>query len=447
MSKQFFKDDVLLNIYTKGFNIAQFVSTDNKGALRNQVVSGIFRPCKNTRDAVKSLLVASDSGLVNVRSYSPGSHQGCPFVYGLSSLDDVESVISKRVSEGLYTVINETIDVKDGGVSGVSEGGVVEVAPGTTPRGVEGLDVSPFPSWLARKMIENIYSIDLDITHDTNYRVEFSVHPSPCGVRKTNAIVWEEQETNRIIPSSVNWPNPLSRHIGDKAFGLMVASLFGFRVPKARVFLRDTRIRSFSFGVNTNSTNKWTRTCPSVQMPGKFQTVNKLVDPYILMQEDDSSGEFIPGCIVQDEVKAKYSGATITGANGEPLTSGVVGFGDCYMAGGGADNLPDSIVFDVHSVWQNIVSVLGASRFEWVHDGDEVWVVQLHCGKSVSRENVIVPGKPERWVEFSSSMGLEYLRDLVKTSGIGIKITSPIGMTSHVADILRKNNIPSYLTE
>ena len=64
--------------------------------------------------------------------------------------------------------------------------------------------------------------------------------------------MWE-YETSDSAPASANlaWPNRFSRHIGDKAFGLLVADVMGLQVPKTTVLAR--RVAPFSFGEPTGS--------------------------------------------------------------------------------------------------------------------------------------------------------------------------------------------------
>jgi hypothetical protein len=86
---------------------------------------------------------------------------------------------------------------------------------------------------------------------------------------------------------------------------------------------------------------------------------------------------------------------------------------------------------------------------EWVFDGSEVWVVQLHKGGvSSTSTSTIVPGQPSTFREFDVSLGLEALRLLlpdVQQLGEGILLIGDVGITSHFGDLLRRAGIPSTL--
>lgn len=442
---EFFKDQALFDLFNNNYNIAQFLSFNSLGDIRFSINKKTSKICADNYQLIKNLIALSDDNFVNVRSYNPKSSQGCPFVYGVKNAEDVISIINARSNEGLYTIVNETIDINDGGVSGVSEGGVIEFAPKTTPRGVEELDVSSLPFELGKKIIETVYQTHLTIPEDKNERIEFSVHPENKGVLNTTSIVWERQATNREIVPNIKWPNPFSRFIGDKAFGLIVAYYFNMAVPFTIVFPRNKYLPPFVFGFG-GTKKMWTRTCPAIQTPGKYTTVSKSVNPYQLMDEDDPNKNKIVSCLLQKGIEPLYSGAVITDSSGKMIIDGVKGYGDSFMQGHKVDVLPDKIKNIVANEWKYLVSVLGHNRFEWVNDGTKTWILQLHIGKTNSIGNIIYPGKPEKWIEFKPSLGLKELTKLINKIGLcGIKIIEPVGMTSHVADILRKNKIPSII--
>src|SRR5208337_823512 len=133
-----FKDAVLDSLSNHG-NVAQFVSFSPSLDIR---YSRIVGHSPNTsfaslRHAIASLLGASVEKSVNVRSYHPEHPKSREFIYGIRNVESAEAAVRKLASQGLYTIVNETVDVNDGGVSGVALGDVVEFAPGDTPRCVE----------------------------------------------------------------------------------------------------------------------------------------------------------------------------------------------------------------------------------------------------------------------------------------------------------------------
>jgi hypothetical protein len=454
--RPFFKDEVL-NRLAENYNIAQFVSFGPSRSLP-QRYSRIFgyepNHCfANAEEAVTSLLAAAPDGTVNVRSFKPDDAQSHPFLYGLGRLSIVLEKLQELSARGYYTIVNETVDVNDGGVSGVVEGRVVEFAPGVVPRFVERDNVDPIPALpvhLGLLLLETVYGIRPELRFPDNCRVEFSLHPKARGWRRTHTIIWELQEVNTPpIRAYMAWPNAFSRKIGDKAFGLLIASLFGLPVPRCTVLPRHLPPSWFTFGEPTGATQVWIRTCPREQDPGKYTTARGWRDPYKLMELEDPEDKHLVSCLVQDEVNAQFAGALITQANGSVIVEGVHGFGDAFMQGQAAPaDIPESIREDVIALQKQAAEQLGPVRIEWVHDGQKAWVVQLHAGVSVSAGRLIVPGHPKRWRTFRVDEGLEALRKLIKIvqeSGEGLELLGNIGITSHIADVLRRANIPSKI--
>src|SRR5260370_11193683 len=107
--------DSVLNRIADSANIAQFVSFDPKRQQRHSRIRGckIDHTFGSITEAAAALL--NVSGSVNVRSFEPNSAKSRDFIYGLKTSDDVSSVVSTLSATGLYTIINETIDVQDGG--------------------------------------------------------------------------------------------------------------------------------------------------------------------------------------------------------------------------------------------------------------------------------------------------------------------------------------------
>ena len=75
-----------------------------------------------------------------------------------------------------------------------------------------------------------------------------------------------------------------------------------------------------------------------------------------------------------------------------------------------------------------------------------MWVVQLQQEPAISNGYTIVPGHPSTYHSFKTSDGISKLRDLtakVQGKNEGVLVIGKVGMTSHVADILRRLKIPS----
>jgi hypothetical protein len=404
---------------------------------------------------VASLLAAAPDGTVNVRSFKPDDPKSQPFQYGMSNIERVLEKLQDLGGRGYYTIVNETIDVHDGGVSGVIEGGVVEFAPGVLPRFVETSVENPvpaIPTALGLAILGIVYGFRPDLDYPNNIRIEFSLHPKLRGWRRTHTIVWELQEVETPpLLAHVVWPNAFSRKIGDKAFGLLVAWVIGLPVPRCTVVPRHLPPSCFTFGEPTGALRVWTRTCPKEQIPGRYTTTRGWTDPYELMRAEDPDDEILASCLIQDEVDAHYAGALITGVDGSVTVEGVEGFGDGFMQGRvGPMYLPKRISDDAVAVQRCAANTLGPVRMEWVHDG-RAWVVQLHSGAWGSAGRVIVPGPAERWRPFevrNDPIALPKLRELIKEvrqTRDGIELIGNVGITSHIADALRRANIPSRI--
>ena len=279
-------------------------------------------------------------------------------------------------------------------------------------------------------------------------RFEFSLHPQRVGVRLEHVIVWEMSPTQTLsLPTPIpKWPNNFSRHIGDKAFGLLVADELRLPVPFGTVVGR--RVAPFIFGRSTGSAEYWIRTCPTEQAPGKFTTSKGWLDPFKLMQDEDPTGTAIQSILFQEGVKAFYSGAALQKDN-ENIIEGVRGGGTDFMLGAKApEELPVDVKRDVDSILTQAQKLLGSPvRIEWVHDGDQVWVVQLHCfSQGEAGQGFSSAREPSQWVEFDPTLGVEELEKLIpalKLSNTGVILTKSVGVTSHIGDLLRKNKIAS----
>jgi hypothetical protein len=263
----------------------------------------------------------------------------------------------------------------------------------------------------------------------------------PYGQRQQNTLVWELEDMGNASPApSWDWPNRFSKYIGDKTFGLVLADALGARVPHTQVIGRTV---FFSFGTPTHSPVKWTRTAPPEQQPGKFITTRGYTDPFAIMAEDQGA---IAAVLVQQEVPFAYSGAAISN-NGLHI-EGVAGAGDEFMIGKKKpEQLPQEVIDKVTQLYNHLAQQLGPVRFEWVYDGVNVWIVQLHRGTVTSTREVIVTGTPPSFERFTiNPNNLEEFRQKVqdaKKNGYGLEVAGQFGITSHIGDILRTACVPS----
>ena len=443
-----FKDEVLDKLADVA-NIAQFVSFSPSLALRFSRIRHIEKGHRfdSPSSAVSALLASTEDRSVNVRSFKPETPQGAEFVYGLRSTCEVLEVLARLSKQGLYSIVNESIDLKDGGVSGVLHGDIIEFCPGETPRCVEGPNVASLPRDLGTKLLRVVYGFEPQLNYAREERVEFSLHPIRRGIADSHTIIWE----NEHVPAQpdrplTRWPNNFSKMLGDKLFGLLLADLIGARVPRTRAITRKAGY--FDFGRRTGCDSRWIRTCPAEPQPGKYSTSRRWVDPFEMISKEDPSGENLASLLIQDEVRPVYSGAALSGSSGKLIIEGVSGSGDRFMLGEQTqDVLPSTLFRRVTRLYRRLLSLFGEIRIEWVYDGSNVWIVQLQQEAAISSETWIVPG-PEtlQFTRFRVDDGIEVLRELIDSAvgtKTGILVDGRVGITSHVADLLRRNRVPS----
>lgn len=447
------KDASLDFLAESGMNVAQFVSfSPNEGGPRQEFSRVAGREANaqflDVRTAAETLLASSVDGMVNVRSYQPFDAQSREFIYGLSDVAEIVGAIERLSTEGLHTIMNETVDVNDGGVSGVLMGDILEFAPDDTPRCVEKPGTASLSRVWGRELLSTVYQFPVDLNAPMASRLEFSIHPKPRGWKQTNTLCWEfEDREVRDISPHLQWPNKFSSMLGDKAFGLLVAHHIGLPVPYTKVINR--RVAPFSFGKRTGAGESWIRTAPTEQVPGKFTTHRGWIDPFELLHREDPNNVSIASVLSQDGVKPEYSGAVIARKNLPIAIEGKKGEGESLMQGTSLpEDLPSNVLADVKMLYKKASAVLGPVRFEWVFDGTQAWIVQLHKGETNSTETQLTPGKATNWIRFEVSQGLEALRDQISTieADTGIELIGRVGLTSHIADVIRKANIPSRIT-
>ena len=445
------RKDELLDRLADWINVAQFVSFSSDGKPRQEYSRVVGYPpnhhFEHLRTALETLLRTSVGQSVNVRSFTQESPLSREFIYGITSLDEVVAAVERLALAGQNTIVNETIDVNDGGVSGVVMGDVIEFAPDDTPRCVEKPGVASLPRSWGIPVLSTVYRFSPDLDVPRASRLEFSLHPRPCGWRQTHTLGWEYVgiEAPDFEPR-LFWPNRFSRMIGDKVFGLLIAHHAGLPVPRTTVVNR--RVAPFTFGRDTNSREVWLRTSPFEQVPGKYITVQGWLDPFKLMQQEDPNGEMLPSLLVQAAVPSKYSGATVVTADGKLIVEGKSGRGDLLMRGKARPELlPEFVTRAVNELNLAAGRKFGPVGFEWVHDGDQAWVVQLHHGATVSTDEILVPGQASRWICFDVSHGLEILREILRTMDpeVGLILSGTVGLTSHIAEVIRRAGIPARM--
>ena len=483
-----YKDEVLVAL-AASCNVAQFVSYGPDKIQRHNCICGhkIDELIAMPAIEIASLLLSkSIDHKLNIRSFRPAQWSGNPFITGLDDVDEICDHINDLTDKGYHVIVHEAIDVCDGGISCVLNNGYVEFVPDDTPRFVEKVSDLPIPSLTVKDFISFLSPVytgvktfqklcvfgmvnNNHILFDCNKdRVEFNLHPRPCGYKHYNITIWEidrsvsndRSDCEILTPrrSCFDWPNKFSQHIGDKVYGLLVANMLTDYVPRTIVHVRTKKVAPFMFGADTGTEELWTRTCPKVQVPGKYATVHKYADPYQLMNDEDPDNEVLTSCIVQTGVKAEWSGAYICDGYGKIAIEGTRSYGDEYMQGAKKEELPHDVYSAVLDRGIRLAQKLHTNvRFEWVYDGYHVWVVQLHMGSvesDIGRKIIYLNSAP-RYIEYHPEDGLDSLRELIETikqesvspwsERSGICVVGNVGMSSHIADILRKERISSYI--
>ncbi len=143
-----------------------------------------------------------------------------------------------------------------------------------------------------------------------------------------------------------------------------------------------------------------------------------------------------------------HSGAVIVTADDRLVIEGKSGEGEALMRGQARpEKLPNQVVRDIEALYRQAHDALGPVRFEWVHDGQRAWIVQLHRGAVQSTNKMLVPGQAVRWRKFDVADGLERLREALGTiePGEGLLLSGAVGLTSHVADVIRRAGVPTRI--
>ena len=460
MINDIMKDQKLSNIIENGYgNIAQFISLDPRVKEPRFIYINKSFDAVNSdvKELIETLIDSAPSKAINIRSYSSEIMKGNKLIYNkkLEDMEEILKLIDSNNRAHKYSIVNENIDINDGGVSGVVLGDLIEFAPQDTPKCVDKEGVCSLPREMGLSLLEKVYSFKPEINFDENYRVEFSIHPSRQGVLRKHTIIWEYEYYENISKRhNISWPNRFSKFLGDKVFGLLIADILGFKVPKTTVISR--RVAPFIFGRSTGLHEKWVRTCPIVKEPGKYYTGDKWSDPFIIMQEEELKGDNdinIASILSQEAIEPLFSGACIIKEESEDdIIEGVSGKGDGFMVGEEElYNLPKEVIKIIKKLNNDIrkhFNLLGEVSIEWVYDGNDVWIVQLNQIKLSGNKDIIVDGNPKEYIKFNTNLGLESLRNLIKeieNKDIGIELIGNIGITSHFGDLLRLANIPSLL--
>jgi hypothetical protein len=169
----------------------------------------------------------------------------------------------------------------------------------------------------------------------------------------------------------------------------------------------------------------------------------------LLLAKEDPSGD-VAAVLAQESVEAAFSGGAMSQPESKPLVEGVRGRGDAFMLGQPTDAVPDGVKLDVAELVHQAEACFGSVELEWVHNGTSAWLLQVHPRPTPTVERgVLSPGNADRWLDFDPKDGLDALRSLVqraKEIGAGVRVIRPVGVTSHIGDILRAASVPGRLS-
>lgn len=380
------KDEALNRLATIG-NVAQFLAF-RSGAEPRESFSRIRGREPNAsnvdrRSALGELITHSSKASINVRGYIEGSQRSYEFIYGLTSIDEAESAVARLLSEGLHVIVNETIDVCDGGVAGVVHGALIEFAPYDTPRCVEKPGVASLPLKVGLAILNKVYGVSPDVSSRPNDRVEFSFHPQPCGWLRNHTLLWEHESTTAIakVPY-VNWPNRFSKLIGNDVFGLLIAD--ELRIPVPYSLVTASSMAPFEFGRETGTSETLVRVYSNDTDPGMRSTFESCTDAFRRMVRQESEVGTVASFIRQNVVNARWSG---TASMSDEQTIFIKSNGP-----GAAGSLPSPVVSDVSAIQEVLSRQLGSVFIEWVHDGTLAWVTRLRRSDNESGPSDYISG-------------------------------------------------------
>ena len=190
------KDHSLDELAESG-NVAQFVSfAPSYGDDPDQTHCRVWGYPPNHRfdsssEAIRTLLASSPDRSINLRSFTPESPRSREFLYGITDSNKAISELIRLSNTGLFVIANETVDVSDGGVSGVIEGGVIEFSPDDTPRCVERAGTASMRLSDGLSILNTVYGFQPDLPESDGRRIEFSIHPRAHGYNRTHTLLWE----------------------------------------------------------------------------------------------------------------------------------------------------------------------------------------------------------------------------------------------------------------
>ena len=280
--------------------------------------------------------------------------------------------------------------------------GIVEFAPDDTPRAVEQPGVAALPLAQAVRLLTTVYGFAPELPDVPTDRLEFSIHPNRVGYRRSHTLWWElePRATTDRLTARPDWPNRFSRHLGDKAYGLLMADLVGLPVPRTTVIAR--RVAPFSFGRPTSPATPGCEPArPSRPPAGTARWPDGPIRTHCWPRRT-RTGRRSPRCW-PSRASTRPGPAPPWPARTAPTSSRAcpAGATASCSASRPRTSLPAEVLADVRALADNARQQLGPVRLEWVHDGSQAWVVQLHIARQFfAGASIVSAGEANRWLDF-----------------------------------------------
>ena len=290
---------------------------------------------------------------INVRSYARGGPRA---VRSSTPSDPRPRRLRTYVGWGRRASLqswNATVDVRDGGVSGVAFGDLIEFSPGDTPRYVEKPGTAAFPRGAGIRALRQSTVSSPRIISNPLCGSSSMLHPLRRGVQPAGP--HDHWGARRVRCSAaappVHWPNHFSRFLGDKAFGLLVAWAIELPVPDTTVVSRT--VPPVRFGRRTGSAETWLRTAPEGTGPGKFPTRRGWTDPFRLLATERS----LPAPTLSPSWRRRASTPSTRRAANDCRRRGPdrgrKGLGEDFMLGAASpESLPAKVDEAVRRLWR-----------------------------------------------------------------------------------------------
>jgi len=152
---------------------------------------------------------------------------------------------------------------------------------------------------------------------------------------------------------------------------------------------------------------------------------------------------------VQEGVSSQFSGAAEI-MQDHCLVEGVPGTGASFMVGMQRPyDLPPAVRDSIEGLGRALFERVAACRFEWAWENDREWLLQLNALKNEREPQTrdlrrIAPG----YFTYDPEDGLEKLNRIARAAllqGRDVLICKPVGLTSHVCEILQEHRVRFFI--